>query len=247
MPLPTLFNLFLVIHVGAGATALASFWGAVIGAKGGKAHRMWGRVFTVALYTASGMALGMGALSLRWPLAMHPQLTDAALYRGLFGWMMIYLGLLAICMARYGRAMVANRRDHGINRRWPMIALQGATLAAALQCATQGVVLKQPLMIGVGVVGFATVLTYLRYLGRREVGPRDYLPQHLMAMLGTGIAAYTAFLSVGLIELFPARAFNPAIWAGPTIVGLGLMLFYLKRHAPPRAKRAGAFVEDGAT
>ena len=36
-------------------------------------------------------------------------------------------------------------------------------------------------------------------------------------MVATGIAAYTAFLSVGLIEMFPAHAFNPAIWALPTI------------------------------
>jgi len=238
--MPGLFRFFLGLHVAAGTIALLTFWGAVIAAKGGGAHRRWGRLFTVALYAASGMALGMGILSLRWPLAMHPALTDARLYRGLFGWMMIYLALLAICMARYGRAMVTNRRDHGANRRWPMLALQGLTAAAAINCAGQGLALGQPLMVGVGLAGFGTICSYLRYLARPVVVSRAYLPQHLMAMLGTGIAAYTAFVSVGLIELFPAQAFSPAVWALPTIVGLGLMAFHLRRFAPRRTSMLAA-------
>jgi anti-sigma regulatory factor (Ser/Thr protein kinase) len=96
--------------------ALTSFWGAVVTRKGGPAHRRWGFVFSAAIYTAASQALGMGLLSLVWPLAMHPQLTDEVLYRGMFGTMMVYLGLLAISMTRYGLMMVVNRRDHDANR-----------------------------------------------------------------------------------------------------------------------------------
>ena len=226
--MPWLFTLILAVHVGAGAVALTSFWGAVATRKGGPAHRRWGAAFTTAIYTAGFMALGMALLSLRWPLAMHPGLTDTALYRGLFGWMMLYLALLTMSMTRYGLKMIANKRDHPANRHWTMVALQIAVLVAATNCAWHGMVLHQPLMIGVSVIGFGTTLTYLWYIFRPNPGRADYIPEHLKAMVATGIAAYTAFLSVGLVELFPQHAFNPGIWAIPTVAGMAIIIWFLR-------------------
>jgi hypothetical protein len=231
--MPWLFTLVLAVHVGAGAVALLTFWGAVATRKGGAAHRRWGRVFTAAIYIAGIQALAMGLLSLRWPLAMHPGLTDEALYRGLFGWMMLYLGLLTMSMTRYGLQMVANKRNHAANRHWTMVALQALVLAAAINCAWHGVVLRQPLMIGVSIIGFGTTLTYLWYMFRPAPERGDYIPEHLKAMVATGIAAYTAFLSVGLVEMFPAHAFNPAIWALPTIAGMAIIIHFLRRQRGP--------------
>lgn len=230
--MPWLFTLILAAHVGAGIVALTSFWGAVATRKGRTAHRRWGRVFAAAIYLASAMALGMGTLSLRWPLAMHPGLTDESLYRGLFGWMMIYLGLLTIGMTRYGLRMVANKRDHRANRHWSMVALQLLVLVAAINCAIHGVILRQPLMILVSVIGFGTTLTYLWYMFRPDPPAGAYLPEHLKAMVATGIAAYTAFLSVGLVDMFPREAFNPVIWSIPTLVGMALIVHFLRRFAP---------------
>ena len=237
--MPWLFNLILIVHVIAGVVALTSCWGSVFTRKGGPAHRRWGKAFTTAIYTASFMALGMGALSLRWPLAMHPQLTDETLYRGLFGWMMIYLALLTISMTRYGLKMVANKRDHAANRHWSMVGLQIAVLVAGINCFVQGIMLGQPLMIGVAIIGFGTTATYLWFMFRPAPGARDYIPEHLKAMVATGIAAYTAFLSVGLIELFPEHDFNPVIWGLPTVVGVGIIGYFL-RTLPGRAKKAAA-------
>ena len=47
--------------------------------------------------------------------------------------------------------------------------------------------------------------------------------------VATGIAAYTAFLSVGLVEMFPEHAFNPAIWAIPTVIGVAIIAGFLRR------------------
>jgi len=232
--MPWLFTLILAVHVGAGATALTSFWGAVATQKGGPAHRRWGKLFTTAIYTASLMALGMGTLSLRWPLAMHPGLTDEALYRGLFGWMMLYLGLLTISMTRYGLAVIATKRDHPALRHWSMVLLQIIVLVAAVNCAVHGVLLAQPLMILVACIGFGTTLTYLWYMFQRTPARGAYIPEHLKAMVATGIAAYTAFLSVGLIEMFPEHAFNPIIWAIPTVIGMGLIINFLKQQRGSR-------------
>jgi hypothetical protein len=232
--MPWLFHLFLAIHVGAGIVALTSFWGAVATRKGGPRHCYWGRVFSASIYVACFQALGMGVLSVIWPLAMHTQLADVALYRGLLGWMMIYLGLLTLSMTRYGLQMIANKRRHDVNRHWSMVALQLAVLVTGINCFVQGIILRQPLMILVSILGFGTTMTYLWYIYKAVRGPADYIPEHLKAMVATGIAAYTAFLSVGLIEMVPSLAFNPVIWAAPSVVGMGLIIYFLRRY-PKRA------------
>jgi hypothetical protein len=76
--------------------------------------------------------------------------------------------------------------------------------------------------------------------------PTAYIPEHLKAMVATGIAAYTAFLSVGLIEMFPEHAFNPVIWAVPTIIGMGLIIWFLRQQrgrARPPATASSAAAE----
>ena len=232
----TVFHLLLAAHVGAGVTALLTFWVAVATRKGGPAHRRWGRVFASAVYAAGVLATAMALLSVAAPLVIHPLLTDEPLYRGLFGWMMLYLGLLTIGMTRYGLAMVANKRDHAANRAPGMVALQLAVLAAAANCAWQGWLLRQPLMIGVSLIGFGTTLTYLRYLFTDAPERGSYLPEHLKAMVATGIASYTAFLSVGLVGILPEHAFNPWLWALPTVAGLGIIGYFLRQRARPPAR-----------
>jgi hypothetical protein len=234
--MPWLFNLFLAVHVGAGLVALITFWGAVVTRKGATAHRRWGRVFSAAIYLASAQALGMGALSLVWPLAMHPGLTDESLYRGLFGWMMIYLAVLAVSMTRYGLAMIANKTAHVRNRHWSMVALQLAVFVTGANCLVHGIVLSQPLMIGISLLGFGTSTTYLHYMLKPQVGRTDYIPEHLKAMVACGIASYTAFLSVGLVDMFPRQAFNPAIWAVPTLLGMWIIIHHLRIWAPKKAR-----------
>lgn len=246
--MPWLFTIFLAIHVGAGVVALTSFWGAVVTRKGGPAHRRWGFVFSAAIYTAAAQALGMGGLSLVWPLAMHPQLTDAVLYRGMFGTMMVYLGLLAISMTRYGLVMVANRRDHDANRHWSMVAVQGVTMVAAGICLVHGLyllnrnglVMEPILMVLVALLGFGTTITYFRYIFAPRPSANSYIPEHFKAMVATGIAAYTAFLSVGLIEMFPTHAFNPVIWAIPSMFGMGIIIHYLRQYRPAPKRQTAA-------
>ncbi len=234
--MPWLFHLFLAIHIGSGIVALTSFWGAVATRKGGPRHRYWGRVFSASIYIASFQALGMGLLSVIWPTAMHTQLTDLALYRGLLGWMMIYLALLTMSMTRYGLQMIANKRRHDANRHWSMVALQLTVLLTGINCFVQGLMLGQPLMVLVAILGFGTTITYMWYIFKATRSPADYIPEHLKAMVATGIAAYTAFLSVGLIAHVPHLAFNPVIWAAPSVVGMMLIIHFLRRY--PKAKAA---------
>jgi hypothetical protein len=95
-----------------------------------------------------------------------------------------------------------------------------------------GPVMEPILMVMVALLGFGTSTTYFRYIFSTPASPRAYIPEHFKAMVATGIAAYTAFLSVGLIEMFPTHAFNPAIWAIPTMFGMAIIIHYLRQYRP---------------
>jgi hypothetical protein len=71
------------------------------------------------------------------------------------------------------------------------------------------------------------MLIQQRYIWRKDDPPlTTYVGEHFRALIGMGISAYTAFLSVGLIRLIPEHVFNPLIWAGPSIIGVSLILYF---------------------
>jgi uncharacterized membrane protein len=233
-----LFHGLIAGHIAVGATGLVAFWVPVLGRKGSANHRRWGKVFVVCMLATGGFATGMSLCSLAQPLETHPHLTDIALIRGIFGWMMLYLSILTINLAWYGWQCNLNKRNHAANRDWRNLALQGLVTASAAQCAWQGWLIGQPLMLGMSIVGFATAATNLGFIYAERPGPKDWLKEHVKALVGAGISVYTAFFAFGAVRLMPELALQPALWAVPLTVGLALIIHH--RRAIDRATSATA-------
>ncbi|MFM9829343.1 MAG: hypothetical protein ACKVOB_11465 [Sphingomonas sp.] len=232
----SLFSLLVIVHVAVGATGLIAFWVPVASRKGGVAHRQWGRLAARAFMAAGALAIAMALLSLYGPEKRLPMITDRVLFAGLFGWMMLYLGVLTISFADYGLAVARARNQRAGLRRARHQLVFAAVIAAALNCGAHGVMLGQPLMILVAFIGLVAVATQLAYVWRRNVAPRAYVQEHFRSLLGMGISAYTAFVSVGLIRLLPEHVFNPIIWALPSMVGVSLIAaFTLRARSAIRA------------
>lgn len=224
-----IFNIFLVAHVITGATGLVTFWVPVIGRKGGEVHKRWGKVFAYCLLATGTSAIGMSVVTLIDPLGTHRNLSDAAMIRGLFGWMMLYLATMTICLAWYGLLCVRNRGRREADRHWLNVTLQYATLVTALNCAVQGYLAGQPLMMLISLVGIAAGLTDLLYIYRPRPPRGDYLKEHVKGLVGAGISVYTAFLAFGAAQLVPAFAFNPVMWATPVVLGISLIVYHRLR------------------
>ena len=221
-----LFETIVVLHVVAGAIGLISFWIPVSTHKGGGRHRKWGRVACRAFMGAGALAITMALLSLYGPEQRLPMIKDRVLFNGLFGWMMLYLGMLTIGFAHYGLAVVAYRMERAALRGWRHQAVFAAVVVLALNCGFYGLNTGQPLMALVALVGLVAVATQLVYVWRHEVAAGSHVAEHFRSLLGMGISAYTAFLSVGMIRLVPDHVFNPLVWAVPSIVGVGLIIRY---------------------
>jgi hypothetical protein len=234
----TLFHALVVLHVITGAVGLTAFWGPIVTRKGAANHRKWGKAACYGFLGAGTLAIVMAFLSLYGPEYRHPEITDRTLFDGLFGWMMLYLGTLTIGFVDYGLGVVKHNRDRRALRAARYQAVIAAVIIAGAWCGYFGWMVGHPLMMLVAFIGIVAMLIQQRYIWRESDPPRGtHVGEHFRALIGMGISAYTAFLSVGLIRMVPEHVFNPAIWAGPSVIGVSLILYFTikgKRSAAPR-------------
>jgi hypothetical protein len=223
----TLFEVIVVGHVITGVVGLTAFWGPIATRKGAANHRKWGKAACYGFLGAGAMAIAMALLSLYGPEYRHPEIADRTLFDGLFGWMMLYLGTLTIGFVDYGLAVVRQARNRTALRGLRYQAMIVAVVTTGAWCGYFGVKVGHPLMVLVAFIGIVAMLIQQRYIWRAADFPRGtHVGEHFRALIGMGISAYTAFLSVGLIRLIPEHVFNPAIWAGPSVIGVSLILYF---------------------
>jgi hypothetical protein len=241
-----LFHALVAAHIVTGSIGAIAFWVPVIGRKGGVNHARWGKVFTFALLITGCLAMMMSLLTLAAPIETHPHLEgrfDEAFIRGIFGWMMLMTGLLTVNLAWYGWLSIRNKRRHELNRSRLNLFLQYALIPASLNCAWQGWMIGQPLMIGICMVGLATAGTNLWFLLAREPGPGSWIKEHIKALVGAGISVYTAFMAFGSVRILPELALNPFMWAVPLVVGVALIIWHRRavdRQFAGRGRRLSA-------
>lgn len=222
-----LFEALVVAHIVTGAVGLTAFWGPIATRKGATNHRKWGRAACYGFLGAGTLAILMALLSLYGPEQRHPEVADRELFDGLFGWMMLYLGILTIGFVDYGLAVVRHNRNREMLRALRYQSVIAAVVISGAWCGFYGVKVGHSLMMLVAFIGIVAMLIQQRYIWRSEDFPKGtHVGEHFRALIGMGISAYTAFLSVGLIRMIPEHVFNPAIWAGPSVIGVSLILWF---------------------
>ncbi len=234
-----LFNGLLAVHVVTGAIGLIALWPPILGRKGSDRHKQWGRTFAYCLLTTSLCAVGMSLCTLYAPLETHPRLTDERMIRSLFGWMMLYLSIFTATLVWFGLQCVRNRQRHGAHRNPLTLGLQFATIGAAVLCAVQGWLAGQPLMILISSLGITAACLNTRFILYVNPPRNEWLIQHMRSFVGAGVSVYTAFFSFGAANLLPAVAFNPLLWAAPTIVGISVILYQQRAIRGPSQRRSG--------
>ncbi|MEM8817733.1 MAG: hypothetical protein AAGE85_18080 [Pseudomonadota bacterium] len=239
-----LFEILIALHIVSGSIGLICMWVPVVGRKGSATHKRWGKVFAYSMLITGSIAIGISLCTLHSPLETHPFWDDAALVRGVFGWMMLYLAVMTIMLAWYGLLCIRNKRQHERNLNAPNLLLQLLTFAAAANCAVQGYLLGQPLMMGIAVVGLTAAVLNTRFILQSAPPVNEWLIQHTRGLVGAGISVYTAFLAFGAVNLLPAYAFNPVVWATPTVLGVGVLLYHQAKitRARQRLGRSAASV-----
>ena len=230
-----LFDWLIYAHILTGTVGLLTLWVPILAKKGGTAHKRWGLVFARALKATGAIAIGISLCTLIAPLETHPFWDDAAKIRAVFGWMMLYLAILTVNLAHYGQLCVQHRRQHEANRTALNLFGQAAMFVAAINCGVQGILAGVPLLSAMATVGVAAGILNTRFILKAEPAPQEWLIQHTRGLVGAGISVYTAFLAFGAVNLLPAMALNPLLWATPCTLGITYLLYHqLKIEAQNR-------------
>ena len=221
-----LFHALVIAHIVTGSVGLIAVWVPIVGRKGSETHKRWGKVFAYSMLITGAIAVGISLCTLHSPLETHEFSDNAAEVRGVFGWMMLYLASMTIMLAWYGLLCIRNKRNHVANRNAVNFVLQAITFVTAANCMYQGFQLGNALMVGISIVGITAAILNTRFILQTKPPLNEWLIQHTRGAVGAGISVYTAFLAFGAVNLLPAYAFNPIVWATPTVLGVSLLLYH---------------------
>ena len=198
------------LHIAAGTLALFVAPAAMLTAKGGRAHRRLGKLY---FWSMSVTALTAVLLALWRPTVFLALLAVFSFYMAFAGY----------------RSLFHKRPDRG-DRATPLDWTAATiTMAASVGMVVQGVsasvTVRQPLglvPIVFGVLGVVLAGKDLLAFSRPPSDPTAWWFNHMSGMLGSYIAAVTAFSVVNFTFLPTAVR-----WLWPTALGVPLIVFWI--------------------
>jgi len=232
----------LAVHITCGATGFVCAPVALATAKGGKTHRRWGMVYFWAM---AGVALTALIMSIALPILFLALVAVFSFYSAFGAYRILYLKDL---------------RDGGKAKSidW---AAGVFTFLASLALGVLGVV--RPMLVPVGLISighwrisavsvvFGCIGMRIAYITMRGFvrPPKEKMfwwYAHMQGMIGSYIAAWTAFSAVNLSHIFGAAWW---VWLWPTMIGVPAIVWwtrYYEKKFSPRAKPPGAAVASVA-
>ncbi|MEM9558512.1 MAG: hypothetical protein AAGC60_29940 [Acidobacteriota bacterium] len=220
-------------HMIVGFTGLIAFWFPIVARKGGRLHRVAGKVFVVCGYWVTASA-GLSCVLIAGMLARDGVLAEKLDTVGALVFLS-YLAWVTFVMLRYSVGVLTTKSDPTQLATPQFRFLAVSALAASVGLIAFGALvptrwsllcfLLSPIGLGVGV-------PMLRYMSGRVGGPRAWFFEHMSATIGAGIAFHTAFAVFGLgrlVELPTSGWLSVLPWLLPTALGSPALIAW-KRH-----------------
>jgi hypothetical protein len=202
---PWWMHALIALHVAAGAFCLFAPLLVLSAAKGGPAHRRWGKRYLVAMGFVAATALAMTLFRPELFLAMIAVLSFYLAFSG-------YRVLKLKSLARGGSADVID---------WAAAILAFSVCACLVIFALvrPGWVQHMGLIaVVLGAIGVRTAGADLLRFAQKRAEATFWLDAHIAKFLGSYIAIWTAFSTVTLSRFFPHASL--AVWLWPAAIGL---------------------------
>ncbi|ALO47354.1 hypothetical protein [Pseudohongiella spirulinae] len=232
------------LHVLAGAAGLLLFWIPVFARKGSLNHRRVGRWFAGIMYTVGFSGLVMASLDLLAPLITHPASVELSTEQlnqristirdtALFLWS---LSVLVITTTRHGWLTINCKEQRDVLRRPAHVLLCTALLMVGITLIALGAIRADPLLLIFGALETWLGGGFLHYIFKKQLSfPKEWWTEHLGALIGSGIGAYTAFFVFGGSNLFEPWLNNSfsglsvVLWVAPGVIG-GIAIGWQTAH-----------------
>lgn len=217
-----MFRLFLVLHIISGSVALLSGPVAMITVKGGKAHRLFGKIFFMAMTCVFLTAVVLSALK------FNPFLLMVAV----FSYYLAVTGYRSL----YRKQVKGFVNVHLLD--WLIVCVAGLFHLGLAAFGAWGIATGNAPSFGwialvFGMIGCNSVRTDLMGFYRASVDRKRWLYNHISGMMGAYIAAVTAFSAVNM-------HFVPGIirWLWPTIIGTPVIIAWIRYYKRKTQVRA---------
>lgn len=211
------FNIFRVLHIIGGFTALVLLWIPIITKKGGKLHNQSGWLYVWAMALVSFSAFYMGIYRIFFDTHPTPERTS-------FSWFLIFIALLSAASSYYGIRVLRYKRRTERHRHPLDIFVSLLLLCAGTGISLYGFINGLALITYFPLIGIFVALTQLMYWFRPPVRKMHWVFEHFSGMLTCCISTVTAFLVFGAPRLLNIESQNMLLWFLPTILFVPLMI-----------------------
>lgn len=204
-----MLKMILYLHIAGGSAALLSMLVPMVTRKGGPAHRRGGWVFVGGMTIVSITALALSMA--RYLFDPRPEAKAFALF-------LFYIAILTGAGVSSGiRALRTKDRTIARSFAWD-IGLAVLLTLTALAMATYGIRSGKVLFVAFSVIGLVNGAQGLKYWLRPPVHRMHWWFEHMSSMLGSCIAATTAFLVVNAPQAGLSRL-SLIVWFAPSLIG----------------------------
>jgi len=209
----------LPIHIAAGFLSIVIFWIPIFVKKGSNIHVKVGKLYMATMWVVVATAAILSVENF-----MQGAYQGAA-----------FLGFLVLITANplwYGIAILKQKKGVSESYRKKHMLFNALIAIAGILLIIYGITLtNEPtgiLMIIFGILGVSTGKDIIT-MYRNPASKSNRMKEHIIGMLTTGIAAYTAFAVFGGANFFRgvfSGYWSIIPWVTPTIVGSILMRYY---------------------
>lgn len=231
----SLHSIFVWVHILTGFTGLVAFWIPVLTRKGGKYHKLFGRIFKYCAYLV--LLAAVIALLLRSPEMLATDFDDPAQVLMLSFYVFLsYLILVVYIGMRHGFAVLAHKNDITELNTPLNNAFVWISIAASIALLTYTIIVSpvnQILLYVLSPLGIINGLDIRTAITNKHHLKKTWLYEHLNALLGTGIAFHTAFAVFGAGQLFDfnLNGFLQVLpWITPTLLGVPAIMIWTRMY-----------------
>lgn len=206
-----LIEFLIYLHIAAGTIALITGPLSIANKKGGKQHRLTGKLFFAAMLMVSATAVLVAAS----PAKSNPFL----LIMGVFSAYLVSSGYRILYLKGLAKGQKALLLDWGISVIMAVFAVYFIYSGVAT-VQSNGII-----SIAFGSIALFLVFKDLRKYIRTPTDKNFWLYDHITRMIAANIAAFTAFLVVNNTMLPPVVA-----WLSPTVIGTLFIGYNIRKY-----------------
>jgi uncharacterized membrane protein len=239
----------LKLHIILGCIALLLFWLPMLSRKGSAVHRSSGRYYGHLMKAVAVSGLLMTSMVWFDPVAIKGAdlMVDGQIPQRKLDFFMLInlflflLSLLTWVTIRHATGSLLCKQDRAPLKHWSYQAPVWLLMIVAVYGGWQGFLFNMPLVMVFAGISLFTCFGILTYLHTKTVTANRWLIEHASAMIGSGIAAYTAFFAFGGRALFAEFLTGHWImlpWLIPTVIGVPATIWFKRRLSQPVQNRA---------